>query len=321
MVLCTVVGDADRRTVYDARYILSPFPKHSLESIMSNQFDKLCVELREMVDSHIEDLGVETMRAACLVSKEWAGIWLPKAHREVVLESYLVRNPVGDSGFASREFHDLLYQLMEHDFIRSNATRLVFRGPSLTRRLEMAVNAVTSGAGMLTPCSVREALSLLPCVDSVAFEDVLWVDCPLVHSSGWAAVEKRSFKSISFVEVDVLANDASPFMILRAASSVDELIIGFMDDFSPAPLDISGVSLRRVVLQSVASSGPISFNLLATATRNSIRDIEVLDMGNHNIDSVVTLLGNHAENLERFNLSFHTIDGGEFLSYVFLVRS
>lgn len=278
---------------------------------MPSHFDKLCVELREMVDSHIEDLGVETMRAACLVSKEWAGIWLPKAHREVVLEAYIVRNSSSDCGFVSREYHDILYQLMEHDFIRSNATRVVFRGPSLARRLEMAVNAVTSGPGMLTPCSVREALYLLPQLDSVVFEDVLWVDCPLVHSTGWSGVEKRAFKTISFVDVDVLANDASPFMILRAASSVDELIIGFMDDFSPAPLDISEVSLRRVILQSVASSGPSSFSLLSTATRNSIRDLEVLDMGNHNIDSVETLLGNHAESLERFNLSFHTIDNGE----------
>lgn len=288
---------------------------------MTFPYNKLFPELQSMVDSHIEDLGVDVLRKASLVSKQWATTWIPKAHREVILESYTVSIVGEESHYDGREFHDLLYQLTDHAHIRQHAHRIVFRGPCLTRRVELAVDDVTASPGVLTPCSVREALGLLPHVDSIAVEDVTWDDCPLLHGVGWNAVGKRAFKTISFTEIDNIATLASPFVILRAAHTVDELVLGFMDtprSAAPRPEDISGIAIRRVVLQNVAASGSASFDLLSTMTNDTIRDLDVLDMGNQNIAPVALLLQAHAQSLGRLCMSFHTIDSGTHIMSILL---
>lgn len=141
-------------------------------------------------------------------------------------------------------------------------------------------------------------------MDSLVFDNLWWVDCPLYDSTIWDGLPRRPFKSIVYSDIEVVSAHTDPFLALRAASSIDELVLGFVHGMMPAPEDISHVQLHRVVFREVGTCGYGAFRMINTAVPNTIVDIELHDVGTRNVDALIILINAHRYSITRLVIGF-----------------
>lgn len=283
---------------------------------MAFPYHILTPDLRRVLDAHIRSHEEPAEQSSCSVETDGDDEYRPASLGTVIIEGFIARAPHEDKDFGPR-FHDQVKRLSNAPHTRSDARQLLFRGPSLIRRVELALDCFRCGPGLLAPCCIHSALKDMPAVDTLVFDNIWWIDCPLHDSTSWDTLRRRSFKSVVYTDIEVVSVHTDPFLALRAASSIDELVLGFVHGTMPTPEDISHVSLHRVVFREVGTCGCGAFKMISTAASDTIVDLELHDVGTRNIEALVALINAHCRSITRLIISFHgyLISECHFVSY------
>lgn len=204
-----------------------------------------------------------------------------------------------------RQWVDTLEQLI---YLPQYVRAVTFRNPGVQRRVRISVRGFTLYNDHLHNCHVRRRLKLLPLVDVLKLEGLEWRDCGT--SPTWDGFPKRTFKTLMFLDMKILAEDSHPAAILRAATSVDHLIMGYENGSIDVLQDTSQTALRRVSLHHLGAGPDHQFDVLYHAQKNTLVQLEVNSVAPHNIPHIRGLLLAHASSLQQLEMSFHLPDTG-----------
>lgn len=274
----------------------------------------LAVELINEIVGYAALLDSETLFSVSLVCKWWADTSFRVAHREIVVDGYVVQSGKDSVEEESHPFRQRIDALEDFVYLPQYVRGVTFRNPGVQRRVRISVRGFTLYNDHLHNCHVRRTLRLLPLVDVLKLEGLEWRDCGTLPT--WDDFPKRAFKVLMFSDMKILAEESHPAAILRAATSVDHLIMGYERGSIDVLQDTSQTPLRRVSLHHLGAGPDHRFDVLSHAQKNTLVHLDVNSVAPHNIPHMRVLLLGHALSLQRLEMSFYLPDSGS--CYTFL---